>query len=496
MNIRTLLGTATCLAFVSCALKNPPVGADIMPASARSQIPGKWSAPHRRGDVVPNWIRTFGDPQLTALVIDAVERNPDLKAAAARVEASRHAVRVAASSLYPRIAMKGLGERQGREIGGNKGSNIDPPDLGGFGVDLSSGASDTSTTDSSSQRWVYGLGVGASWEADVWGRIRSKKAAATAESAALEADYEYARQSLAAAVARAYFSTIEAAQQEANAQETLGLYEDYLKLTDVRKQQGHASDFDLAQIKSRTAGARDTLVAAQAARAQAIRAIEVVTSRYPAGKLGVRRSFPGQPKAVPAGVPAQILERRPDIVAAERRFAAAFHRTNEARTARLPRFSLSASGGLGTAQLDTVGVIEQFNWSLAAGVIQPIFFGGELKAVQDIRTAEQKAAAASYVGVALRAFEDVEDALSGDYYLRKREDALDEMVGSSAEAVKLGRGRLDEGQEDMFTILRLAGENLAAKIQLTQIRASRLRERVNLHLALGGDFRGTGAPGK
>jgi multidrug efflux system outer membrane protein len=392
--------------------------------------------------------------------------------------------------------MKGLGERQGREIGGNRGGGIDPPDLGGLGVDLSSGASDTSTTDSSSQRWVYGVGVGASWEADVWGRIRSKKAAATAESAALEADYEYARQSLAAAVARAYFSTIEAAQQEANAQETLGLYEDYLKLTDVRKQQGHASDFDLAQIKSRTAGARDTLVAAQAARAQAIRAIEVVTSRYPAGKLGVRRSFPSQPKAVPAGVPAQILERRPDLVAAERRFAAAFHRTNEARTARLPRFSLSASGGLGTAQLDTVGVIEQFNWGLAAGVIQPIFFGGELKAVQDIRTAEQKAAAASYVGVALRAFEDVEDALSGDYYLRKREDALDDMVGSSAEAVKLGRGRLDEGQEDMFTILRLAGENLAAKIQLTQIRASRLRERVNLHLALGGDFKGTGSPGK
>src|SRR6185295_7080957 len=100
----------------------------------------------------------------------------------------------------------------------------------------------------------------------------------------------------------------------------------------------------------------------------AIRAIEVVTSRYPAGELGVRRSFPGQPRAVPAGLPAQILERRPDIVASERRFAAAFHRTNEARTARLPRFALSASTGLGSAQIDTVGVLEAVNWSLAAGV--------------------------------------------------------------------------------------------------------------------------------
>jgi outer membrane protein TolC len=199
---------------------------------------------------------------------------------------------------------------------------------------------------------------------------------------------------------------------------------------------------------------------------------------------------------VPAGLPAQLLERRPDLIAAERRFAASFHRVNEARTARLPRFSLSASGGMGSAQLDTVGVIEAVNWSLAAGVIQPIFFGGELKAAQDVRTAEQKAAVASYHSVALHAFEDVEDALANDFYLRKREGALSEMVESSGTSVKLGRIQLDQGQADMFTILRLAGENLGAKIELTKIRASRLRERVNLHLALGGDFKGTGLPAK
>src|SRR4029077_10922010 len=105
-------------------------------------------------------------------------------------------------------------------------------------------------------------------------------------------------------------------QQEANAQQTLDIYQEYSKLTDERKQQGFASDFDVAQIKSRTAAAQDPLYTAQAARAQTIRAIEVVTSRYPAGRFDVRRSFPGQPKAVPAGLPAQILERRPDPPAA------------------------------------------------------------------------------------------------------------------------------------------------------------------------------------
>src|SRR4030095_9726081 len=113
-----LLATASSLVLAGCALKNPPFGADIMPESARAKIRGTWAGPHRSGTVVPNWIRAFGDPGLTALGAGALGRNPDLKAAAARVEASRAAVRIAASSLYPRIAMKGLGERQGQHLSG------------------------------------------------------------------------------------------------------------------------------------------------------------------------------------------------------------------------------------------------------------------------------------------------------------------------------------------------------------------------------------------
>src|SRR4029077_8079065 len=102
-----LLVTATSLVLAGCALKNPPFGADIMPESARAKIPGRRAGQDRSGAVVPNLIRNFGHPELNALRADAVERNPDLRAASARVEASRAAVRIAASSLYPRIAMKG-----------------------------------------------------------------------------------------------------------------------------------------------------------------------------------------------------------------------------------------------------------------------------------------------------------------------------------------------------------------------------------------------------
>src|SRR5438046_5770038 len=176
-----LLAIASSVMLAGCALKNPPFGADIMPESARGESPGSWAGPHRTGAVVPNWIRAFGDAELTALVADAVERNPDLKAAAARVEASHAAVRIAASSLYPRIAMKGLGERQGQRLSGDIGRNINPPDFGSSGVENSGGAGLDTSADETSQRWVYGIAAGAAWEADVWGRIRSKKAAAKAE---------------------------------------------------------------------------------------------------------------------------------------------------------------------------------------------------------------------------------------------------------------------------------------------------------------------------
>jgi outer membrane protein TolC len=128
-------------------------------------------------------------------------------------------------------------------------------------------------------------------------------------------------------------------------------------------------------------------------------------------------------------------------------------------------------------------------WSLAAGITQPIFLGGALQAAQDLRTAEQRAAAMDYTATALRAFSEVEDALSHEHFLAQRETALSQMVENSAKAIELGREQLDQGQTDMFNILGLVAQNVAARTELTKVRATRLRERVNLHLALGGDFK-------
>ncbi|TLD72095.1 TolC family protein [Phragmitibacter flavus] len=478
----------SCSALTGCALKTPPGWSDILTDRAKGKIPDQWTGTTQSGPVVPNWIRGFGDPRLTKLVQQALERNPDLVAAAAKVEASQAAVRIARAALYPRVAGGAIGERHGRELSGDLGLGLDAPNLGGLGRGVETAGADTRSIDSSSQQWVYGLGIGASWEADVWGRVRNKRAAAKSDSEALAADYEFARQSLAAQTARAWFSAIEASQQAANARETLSLYDDFLKLFEVRKEQGVASDFEMAQVNTRVAGAKDVLHTAEGAREQAVRAIEVLVGEYPAGNLKTSSQFPSLPRNVPAGLPSQLLERRPDVIAAERRVAAAFHRAKEAKAARLPRFALTATGGIGSAQLDGVGALDSFMWTLGSSVTQPIFFGGELKAVEDVRKAEQRAAMAAYTGTALRAFEDVETSLTNERTLRLREGVLSEMVTASGETVRLSRDQFDTGKADMFVVLRLSGESLAAKIQLAQIRASRLRERVNLHLALGGGF--------
>ena len=261
MKIRPLLGTAACLTLAGCAHQASARRRGHPDRRGARANPGplEWPPSQRRsGAELDPHFRRPGTHRASSRTPST--RNPDLKAAAARVEASRYAVRVAAASLYPRIAMKGLGDRQGQELGGDLGSGINPPGLGGIpGIDDGGGSSQDTSLESSTQRWVYGLGIGAAWEADVWGRVRSKKAAAQAESDALAYDYEFARQSLAAAVARAYFTTIEAAQQAANAQEILSYYSEASRLADVRKEQGHASDFDLSQIRARTASAQDAL---------------------------------------------------------------------------------------------------------------------------------------------------------------------------------------------------------------------------------------------
>ena len=301
MNIRTLLGIAACLALAGCAhQRSARRRATSCPTRRARKSPANGAARIAAGDVVPNWIRTFGDPathraRRGCRRAESRPAEPPPRAWRRRAHAVRSRRVVALSAHRDERARRAARAARSPAIGA---LGIDPPDLGGLGVDISGGAADTSSVDS----LVAALGlrhrhrrfVGSSMcgAASARGRPRRKPTAPRSKPTTNSPGNRSPPP-----VARAYFSTIEAAQQEANAQETLGLYEDYLKLTDVRKQQGFASDFELAQVKSRTAGAQRHAASPRRARARRPSAPSRSSpATIPRANSACAAPFPAQPR--------------------------------------------------------------------------------------------------------------------------------------------------------------------------------------------------------
>jgi outer membrane protein TolC len=191
---------------------------------------------------------------------------------------------------------------------------------------------------------------------------------------------------------------------------------------------------------------------------------------------------------VPVGLPSQLLERRPDVIAAERRVAAAFHRVGEARTARLPRISLTASVSSISSELFVLQQRDNPVASAGALVTQPLFLGFALQSQEELRDAELKAAVADYGRVGAKAFGEVENALSAGFNLEERLVALNRAVADNVRALELAETRYRVGAGDLRAVQQQQLALFAARSTLLRARAERLVQRVNLHLALGGGF--------
>ena len=193
-----------------------------------------------------------------------------------------------------------------------------------------------------------------------------------------------------------------------------------MRLAGDRVRIGVGGQEDVLVARTNVGAYRDALRQLELAREQAIRALELLLGRYPSAMAVITPRLPGFPDAVPAGLPSELLERRPDVVAAERRVAAAFDRVHEAKAARLPAIALT--GGVSTISSDLFVLKDHSNpmWSLGANLLAPIYRGGALKTQVEIRTAEQKQAIAEYAVVGLRAFGEVEGALAAEIAARER----------------------------------------------------------------------------
>ncbi len=452
--IFTLLGL---LILNACASISSPEDARGIANASLPKMPIEWTmAREKVGEVEVGWIEKIGDPLLSELVVEAQTTNRDLQAAAAAVSQSQAFAAQARSALFP--ALDGT-ITKGR-----------------------SGVIDLPSSD------FYNLGLQLGWEADVWGRVRSAKRAAAFSAFSAEADYIFTQYSIAAAVAQSYFLVIEAGLQTEVSRKSLTALQETDLIVTAKYELGAVSALDVALSRSDLANARASIAEVEGSRRNAIRALEVLLGRYPSAELTLRQTLPSIPSAPPPGLPSTLLERRPDIIAAELNVASAFNNVKSARAARLPTISLTSS--IEGSSTDLSDILDPGNvmWQLASNLLAPLFDGGLRKAQVDEANAGQQQAIAAYAQTALNAFRDVENSLDQGAVLLERVTALREAASEANKALEISQLRYQEGETDLLDVLTIQNNTFAADSALVSAERAQLDEWINLNLALGGGW--------
>jgi multidrug efflux system outer membrane protein len=420
--------------------------------------PDHWSAERQQpGAVLDHWLETFADPRLTQTVRAALAGNYDLRATVARIEAARAQMRIDGAGRWPQLAVE-AGYRHGDP-------GRDEPESGGFNA-------------------LFDL----SWELDVWGRIRAAQLASGQEAEATVSDWQAARLSLAARTAQNFIELTEAQAQVRVAEQSMRDRRTLVELLRGRFRRGltHALDLRLALTDLANAEAQ---LAEQRTRVQNLtRALQVLLGRYPDGNISVTETLPALPKAVPAGIPSALVERRPDLNAAFERLCAVDNRLESARKALLPRFALTANGGTGSAALSELVDPRAAAWHLALGLLQPIFTGGRLRGEIQLQQALVEEALNGYRSAALNAFREVEQTLAAEDRLREQEQAMEEAVRQTDASRKLAIYSYQHGLIEILTLLDSYRSTLNAQSAHLAARRQLLNNRIDLYLALGGGF--------
>ena len=326
------------------------------------------------------------------------------------------------------------------------------------------------------------------WEADLWNRVSSEKLAADAGIAAQQADRLAARLSLSGQVAKAWFAAIEAHGQVGIARGVIEHLETVAERTRERYRYGSRSPVDVRVAESDIERAKANVREWERARDLFVRQVEVLACEYPAGERSPGAELPSLPPQVPAGLPSELVQRRPDLVAAEQALLGADARIVQAQAALRPSFSLTTTAGTASNKLlDVVNPSLQV-WSYALGFAQPLFNRGRLKA--NVRATEARAqeAAANYEGLMWTAYLEVESALASEQTLREQQNALRGSQRVTREAIALAEKRYGAGMGDVFSILALRRSVLETESAVLALQRVRIDNRGDLHLALGGSF--------
>ncbi|MCF4166770.1 efflux transporter outer membrane subunit [Zavarzinia compransoris] len=454
MNHASSIALAAALALAGCSYKSTPTPEVVTP-------PAAWAAPAIAGEGVwpaADWWQGFASPELAALVAAARTGNTDLAQAAARVAQAEASLRIAGASLWPSLGL-------------SAGGDLRRP----------SGANDWSDS--------YSAALSASYEVDFWGANAADRAGAAAGLDASRFDGETVTLTVTASVASTYLQVLSLRDRLDVARRNLSIAEDVLALVEAKVGAGAASDLDLAQQRTVVAQRRAAVPPLEQNVREQLAALAVLLGLVPTGFDVAGTSL--SPIVVPplaAGMPSSLLQRRPDVKAAEARLAGADADIAAARAAFFPQVTLSAGLALSGAAAGDLFSLSDAAWSLGASLVQTIFDGGRREAQRDLAEARKVELLQSYRAAILAAFQDVEVALGAVDTLDRQRRLQDEVVAQARRALELAQIQYRAGASDLLSVLSAQQSLYSAEDQAAQIKLSALQARVTLYRVLGGGW--------
>lgn len=439
------------------------------PRQPRPELPAAWPEGQSPHAIEAQWWKVYGDPVLDALVAEALEHNSDLALAAARIEEARANVGLAGAELYPEVQATAAAARNRST---EKGVfPIQHPINNKFQVNLQ-----------------------AAYELDLWGRYREASRAARAELLATRYAQEVVRLGLTAEVVQGYFALRALDARLQLARQTLDDDSAMLDLQRLRHEAGLISELDLRQAEAQLAATRSALAALTGQRRQQELALAVLLGREPRaiveGELnrGAELTALTPPPAIPAGLPSELLARRPDLRQAEQRLAAAQARIVEARAALYPSLSLTANLGSESRQLSDLFSGPATLWGLGASLAQTVFNAGRSEAALQAADARQMQALAQYEQAVRQAFREVLDALTAHRQARELAEAESLRVSALAGAEELARRRYEAGVDSYLQVLLGRRALYQARQNQIDARLAQLTATAVLVKALGGGW--------
>ena len=448
--------TVLLLALAGCAV-GPDYQRPVMDVgTGYRQTQGWTQVRHTEGALQAEWWRLFNDPVLDGLMQEVLVSNQTIAQVEAQYRQAQAVLTATRSEFFPLVTA-------GADVTRSRSGQAEP-------------------------KREYSLSGNVSWEADVWGRIRRGVEADSAQVAASEADLAATRLSVQSVLAQTYFQTRANDAERRLLDQTVAAYERSLQITRNRFAAGMVSRLDVSSAQVQLENAQTQRLALQRQRAQLENALAVLLGKAPSQfRLEEARIMVDVP-AIPAGLPSQILERRPDVVAAERRMAAANAEIGVAQAAWFPDLTLSAQGGFRSGQWAQWLTAPFSFWSVGPALAMTLFDGGARSARVDQARARYEAETAAWRQTVLTALQEVEDYLVALASLEQEQTTQGRALASARESLRLTRNQYDAGLIDYLSVVQVETSTLNAEREAIRLGADRLIAGVQLMTALGGGW--------